>query len=359
MGSLARAMRDAKPDIVVPCDDGVVWQLHSLYDQHPELKTLIERSLGSPVFFSTIRSRGGLLDLGKACGLRVPKTTILNSGSDLTQWFGSPRDRVVLKLDGTWGGSGVSIVDSLEEAETVFRKLKEPLRFSYAMKRFVVNRDPLAFWSRSREQKRDVTIQEYITGRPANAMMVCLAGEVLGTVTVEVISSQGSTGAANVVRFIKNSEIARACAVLARELGLTGFHGLDFILEEGSGAAYLIELNPRCTQLGHLRLPVQGDLAGAFGARLTGKIPLPVIEPIHGETVAFFPQAISWNPKSPYISSGYHDVPWEEPRLVRELMLEAWPNRQWPARLYHSLRPPERQVEVEYGVMETRNVVAK
>jgi hypothetical protein len=43
----------------------------------------------------------------------------------------------------------------------------------------------------------------------------------------------------------------------------------------------------------------------------------------------------------------YHDIPWEEPRLIHELMLEPWPIRRWAAR-YHLFRPVSQMVPVEF-----------
>jgi hypothetical protein len=177
-------------------------------------------------------------------------------------------------------------------------------------------------------------------------MLSCWRGEILSIVTVEVLRAQGPTGAATVVRVIQNEEITQAARRLARQLQLNGFHGLDFILEEETGAAYLIELNPRCTQLGHLRLPDQGDLVGVFSAKLKNEDPPPSEDSIEGETIAFFPQAFSLNPNNPHIRHGYHDVPWEEPDLFRQLLREPWPDRQWRARFYHFFRPPKPQEEV-------------
>jgi hypothetical protein len=39
------------------------------------------------------------------------------------------------------------------------------------------------------------------------------------------------------------------------------------------------------------------------------------------------------------MESSSHDVPWTEPRLVRELLREPWPDRRWLARAYHRMRP--------------------
>ena len=347
LNSLKHAILAAAPDIIVPCDDGVVWQLHDLHAQEPGLRPLIELSLGLPEGYSTIHSRGGLLQAAVEMGIRVPITQTVSSEGDVANAGDSAS--VVLKLDGTWGGTGVEIAHSRIEAIAAFRKISRPLGASVAWKRLLINRDPLALWSWRKHETPRITLQQFIPGRPANTMFACWQGEVLSSVTVEVLCSQGATGAATVVHLIRNDAIERAARLLARRFHLSGFHGLDFILEQHTGEAYLIELNPRCTQLGHLRLPYQGDLAGALCARLKDEPPAPVEDPIDREIIAFFPQAFSWNPKSPYLHHGHHDVPWEEPGLVRELLQElSWPNRQLPARIYHHLRAPKREQEVKF-----------
>jgi len=145
-----------------------------------------------------------------------------------------------------------------------------------------------------------------------------------------VLVSQGPTGAANVVQVLKNNEIEDAVRVLARRLQLSGFHGLDFVLEQDTGAAYLIELNPRATQLGHLNLSAHGDLAGVMARKLNNEAPDRIASEnqIQNSAIAFFPFAFKSNPGSAYLHHGYHDVPWDEPALVRELVCDPW-RRSW------------------------------
>jgi hypothetical protein len=350
-GDLRAAIVAVRPDLVVPGDDGVVWQLHRLHERHPELRALIERSIGSAESYGEIRSRARFLQVAAEAGLRVPLTKMVKQESELAAWGAGGG---VLKLDGTWGGSGVEIARSGEEVRAAFGRLSEPKGWGYALKRLIVNRDPLALWWWRQGEKPMVTIQQFIPGRPANTMMACWDGEVLGMVTVEALYAQGAVGAATVVRVIENREITQAAHLLARRLRLSGFHGLDFVMEEGTNAAYLIELNPRCTQLGHLRLGHKGDLAGMLLERLTGVPAEPLgreIDGIESETIAFFPQAYRMNPQNPYLHRGYHDVPWDEPALVQQLLMESWPNRQWPARVYHHFRPIRlpKELDVETG----------
>jgi hypothetical protein len=339
MAALARALVRARPDLVIPCDDRAVAQLHALYESRTGHRALIERSLGAPEHYTTLRSRVGCADLARELGVPVAPTRAIASEADIRQWFAVDPGRVALKVDGSSGGHGVQIVDDPRECIVAWRRMSKTPPAGQALKRWLVDSDPLAFWAPLRTGRPSASLQKFIPGRPANAMVACWKGEVLGTVSVEVLCSQGATGASTIVRVIGHPEIERAAAALVRGLRLSGFCGFDFMLQEGSGAAWLIEVNPRCTQLGHLVLRGRGDLAGALCARL-GVPPLGRAQKqLQSDVIAFFPQALAWNPNSPLLDSSDHDVPSSEPRLVRELLRESWPHRRWLARAYHRLRP--------------------
>jgi hypothetical protein len=346
LSSLEEALESAKPDMVIPCDDRVVWQLHELHVRRPHLRALIESSLGRASEYDIVSRRARLLETARSLGARVPETRNVLSESDVRDWFARAPGRSVLKIDGTWGGNGVEIVDTEEEAVRAYARLARPSLFAAAVKRWLINRDPLALWT-WKQERAPITIQRFITGRPANAMVACWRGEALASVIVEVLSSQGSTGAGLVVRVVRNLEIARVASVLAERLGLTGYYGLDFIIDPETGAAHLIEMNPRCTQLGHLAVSEQGDLAGALYTKLSNA---PVEAPplIGSDVVAFFPQAVQAEPQSRYAKEAYLDVPVEHAGVVRELLLPPPPERQLMTRLYHSIRPPRDMPTVDF-----------
>jgi predicted ATP-grasp superfamily ATP-dependent carboligase len=307
--------------------------------------------------FPIIRSRGEMLRVASELGIRVPETRSVRSEEDLDSRCVDTS--AVLKLDGTWAGIGVEIVHSRDEALAAYRRLLKFERAGAAWQRLLFHRDASALWSGQGSERRSITIQQFISGRPANAMLACWRGQVLSMVMVEVVCAHGATGISTVVRLIQNAEIAEAARLLARRFELTGFYGLDFMLEQGSGAAYLIELNARCTQLGHLCIAGQGDLAGVLVARLKGE-PAPVEnDAISSDTIAFFPQAFRLNPQSAYLREGYHDVPWQEPRLFRELLRDSWPHRQWPARLYRIFRPAESCVEMNFDRAMVEDLISQ
>jgi ATP-grasp domain len=338
--SLAAAIEAAKPDIVVPCDDRAVWLLHELHARRSDLRRLIESSLGPASQFDVVATRMRLIETARALGIRVPETRPVEREDDLRAWFADGPRASVLKADATWGGSGVEMVGSESEAQAAYSKLRRKGGLGAVLKRLVVNGDPVATWTLRKQQRADVTVQERIAGRPANAMVACWRGEVLAVVTVEVLSSQGTTGAGIVVRVVDNREIARAARLLAERLGMSGFFGLDFIIDSATGTPHLIELNPRCTQLGHLPvLPKGGDLASFLYAKLAGRPCADPPTPLGNEVIAFFPQALLADPASRFTEGAHVDIPWAHPPLLRELLLPLWPERHWISRLYHRFRP--------------------
>lgn len=272
-------------------------------------------------------------------GLRSPQTVEVKSEADLQRWFAGPHRSGVLKSDGSFGGKGVRIVHSFADATKALVHLKRPTNVVGAALRWLALRDPLSFEGLS--ARVPVVMQELILGQPANVLFLCEAGKVLASVTVEVLATEGVTGAALAVRVIQNDEIRHAAEKIAERLHLSGFHGLDFILEAGTGHAYLIEMNPRCTQLGHLVLEGQGDLAGYLDG---GEAPAvsEVGEGISRQIVVFYPQAL-WSLRHPLPGEEvYVDAPWGEVRLMRELIKRDWRERHWIGWVYYRLRPQKR-----------------
>jgi len=336
-------LKECRPNLVIPCDDGVVAQLHALHELDPSLRSLIEHSLGPPESFSVVDSRYHFLNTALELGIRVPRTRRVANAGDLSAWHADVSSAAVVKVDGECGGNGVRISHSLDESLAAWQELQAPYGYATAWKRLAIDRDPLALWLRRRHRQPDVTVQEFIPGRPANSMLVCWRGELLSMVSVVVVAAQGPTGAATIVRVIHNERMRQTAELVVSRLALSGFYGLDFVMESGTGAPVLIEMNPRCTQLGHIELAGEGCLAGVLSAAMRGE-PRPLVQnPIPSDQIALFPQALAAGQTCrSYIDASYHDVPSEEPQLMGELMLKSWPRRRWGARVYYAFKPLHR-----------------
>ena len=334
--SLAAAITSVDPCLIIPCDERSVHHLHELHARAREgrfaarLADTIERSLGSPESYRIVRDRFSLMQISVEEGVRVPTTQRLGSLEDLAQWQAGRTPPYVLKADGTAGGYGIRIAHNSNEAEKHFWRLKRLLGTPRVFKRFIVNGD--AFWLRPWWQRSAPTliVQSYIDGQPANCAVVCREGRVLAGIAVQVVYTPGPTEPASVVRIIENAEMMLAAERIARRLQISGFFGLDFIIESKTGDPYLIEMNPRITQQCHLRLGGRRDLVGALLQEFYQQN-VEIAPVTHNDMIAYFPQA--WAVKNEVLRSSFQDIPTEEPELIREL-LNPWVDRRLLARVF-------------------------
>ncbi|HEY1790624.1 MAG TPA: ATP-grasp domain-containing protein [Verrucomicrobiae bacterium] len=329
LDSLAAAIEAARPDFIIPCDDRAVPHVHELHararlmgEAGRALAALIEKSLGSPESYPVVSSRYDLLRIAREEGLRVPDTEEINSESDLEAWQRQHAFPWVLKADTTGNGRGVRFVQKPGQSSRFLAELIQFYGLGRAIKRLFVNRDP--FWVRPwwNGVKPAVIAQSYIQGRPANCGVLCWRGKILAGIGVEVFSETEAMAHASVVRVVDNPDMMLCAERIARRLNLSGFFGLDFMIEEGTGLTYLIEMNPRPTRLSSLRLGTGRDPIGAIYAQLSGQQIQSAPPVTRLNQIAYFPEVAE--PGAKLLESCYHDVPEGEPELMRQLQ------RPWP-----------------------------
>jgi Carbamoyl-phosphate synthase L chain, ATP binding domain len=340
--SLRVAIDATDPQIIIPCDDRGVQHLHQLHAQacafgpsESKLAALIERSLGSPDSYPIVSKRYDLLRIAEMEGIRIPHTQLVKTVDDLKAWQERQTFPWMLKLDGTWGGRGVRTAHTPAQAKQLFLELTRRPSVAEVGKQLIMSRDRSWVWPRRNRSRPSVIAQAHIFGRPANCAFVCWKGQVLAGIGVEVVSAQGKDGPANVVRIVHNHAMMVAAEKIARRLSLSGFFGLDFMIEDKSAATYLIEMNPRCTPLSHLQLGKGRDLVEALWAQESGHSLRDVPTVTRNAMIAYFPQASIC--KSKFLESSFHDVPREEPDLNQEL-LRPWSERSFVARMVDRFR---------------------
>jgi carbamoylphosphate synthase large subunit len=322
--SLANAIIATNPDFIIPGDDLATQHLYQLYYQEKRrgeagapICALIERSLGAAESFPVVYARTAFIELAQSEGIRVPKTEVIASTYELRKWLARTGFPTVLKANGTSGGDGVKLVRTSEEAECAFRALQAPPLFARAIKRALIDRDKTLLLPSLLRRQFVVNAQAFVAGHEATSAIACWKGTVLASLHFEVLNKTEQAGPASVVRLIENDEMSYAAERIVRRLNLSGLHGLDFMLESETGNAYLIEINPRSTQVGHLTLGPGRDLPAALCAAASAERVQAAHRITENETIALFPQEWSRDPASPFLRSAYHDVPWEEPELVR------------------------------------------
>jgi len=336
--SFERAIVQAKPDFIVSSDDLATQHLHRLHDRERHSDTgepicsLIERSLGAPESFPIAFARAAFMDVARQEAVRVPTTEVIRDGNDLRQWVSKIGFPFVLKANGTSGGDGVRVVYKLEDAERAFRKLEAPPVWARAAKRALVDRDKTLIRPCLLRRRPVVNAQTFVAGREATSTVFCWQGAVLASLHFEVLNKMHALGHATTVRLIEHPEMSAAAEKMVRRLGLSGLYGFDFMLEAHTGNAYLIEMNPRATQVGHLALGPGKDLPAALYAALSGNMVRPALKVTETDTIVLFPQEWVRDPASKFLRLGYHDVPWEEPELVDDCIRKSRIQRAWYAK---------------------------
>lgn len=322
--SFVTAIRASNPDLIIPADDTAVRHLFSMYresENNPQasiaFRELIERSIGSHESFPIMQSRSALISLARKEGIRAPMSEVIPDVGHLEAWICRVGFPTFLKANGTSSGEGVRPARTWKQAKQAFRALQAPPILARAAKRALLDDDTELVRPYLRRQRSTVNAQAYVAGTDATSLIVCWDGKVLAGLHFEVLEKQYTNGPASVMRLIDNAEMTSAAEKLCRRLNLSGFHGFDFIIEEGTGHAHLIEMNPRTTQVGHLTLGFGRDLPAELFAAVTQQTVREAQCVTDKTTIALFPQEWNRDSHSPFLESAYHDVPWEEPDLIR------------------------------------------
>ncbi|HEV2716455.1 MAG TPA: hypothetical protein VGU64_14430, partial [Terriglobales bacterium] len=94
------------------------------------------------------------------------------------------------------------------------------------------------------------------------------------------------------------------------------------------------------------------DLPAALYAAVSGQAVQPTAKLTENDTIALFPHEWLQDPASSFLQSGYHDVPWQEPELVRacvrtRVKRRGWYSRQNPIPSFSAVRFPMQERSAE------------
>lgn len=294
-------------DLVIPADDFTLWLLHRLRRDlsraHPAaaVTLVLNASLCAPERQEALELKSRLPEAAAATGLHMPAQIVEPDwvqAMDFAALQGAP---VVVKLDRTWGGLGVRICADEAALEAALRFVPRELQSLGAPVRRV--------------------LQRYIPGETAVVVLAAWQGAVLAAFALRKLHCYPeATGPSSVVELMERPDLLDAVVRLARHFGLTGFADVEFRLEAGTGAAHLLEINPRIQPQCHLGRRFGADLCAQLFAAMTGA-PAPPPVPIEDHRpVALFPNEWCRDPASRHLTESIHDVPWRDPGLLRRLL---------------------------------------
>ena len=293
MESLCGAIAAARPDMIVPCDDLAA--------------ELVNRAYGSP----TLGRMDFLTRVAQAGAPAVAVAALENEAQleDAMRQLGLP---LVVKSDHSWGGDGVVIAANREEARIAFRRLMRQPRLR-TMARVLRGRGRHLLARVLYPVTAKISAQPFVEGRPATSSIACWQGEVVAAHHFDVLLSTTLTSPASVIAAVHCPQMQASARAVAKALNLSGLFGLDYI-RDAAGAVHLLEMNARATPTMHLAL--ESDLPAALlaAANLPARARPAVTDK---REIALFPREWLRDPQSPWLADAFHDVPWEDPELLR------------------------------------------
>ena len=315
-GCLSQVVQEWFPDLILPLDDTSAWLLRSLATDRSvsvALRDRLEMSLGEPSSYPAAICRLEFMNAAQALNLRKPhhcEVTSRESAFATAEEWGYP---LVIKAEHTSGGAGIAIVRNAQD-------LSDRLRWDFGKWfRQTVKTQIYNLAGFHDAGRATVMLQSYVPGTPAFRNVAAWKGQILTGVSfiAEQVHPE-PTGASTVIRQIENVEMDQAASRITAALGFSGFVSYDFIVDRDSGAAWLIEVNSRCTGSTHLGRLWDLDVCGALSALLKGTSTTPLPSLIRPAAVALFPKELERDPESFYVRSPavYHDVPVDEPHLL-------------------------------------------
>ncbi len=314
VAALGDAIAKAQPDLIVPCDDRALGLLRTAYARDIAAAP-IARSLGDMGSYATLVSRDAFIAEARELGLAAPRSAPVESEAELElelSWLGFP---AVLKADGSWGGEGVAIVRDLESALAAYRKFATAPSRIRSLGRAVLRQDAHFLRHAFRPPQPAISVQGFVSGKPATSTFACWRGQVLASIHMDVLESQGATGPASVMRRTDCPQMEEAAVRIAHRFGLSGLHGLDFV-RDAAGQPHLIEINPRATQASAFAFGPGHDVAAALAACIAPSAIRPRPAATANPTIALFPQEWRRDPNSPWFASAHPDVPWDDPAVL-------------------------------------------
>ncbi len=300
------------PRLVVPGDDAAFWLMQMLAASPPEglpqalqLRALIRDSLGDPAWFETSVQKTLLPAAAEALGVRVPAFMVTGEPEAAREFAAVHRYPVVLKRNHSCAGDGVRICADPTELAGAFGALQRPRVTDFG------------------RPGRELLVQEYIVGRIKSYHMAAWKGSLLTGYAAEKLERNPSrTGPSTVQRYHHDADIEEIAVKLTRGFGMTGFFGPECVVDERTGAAYLLEINRRMVSSHHRGSYIDVDHCAALHAALHG-IPQTTrscLDPGEEHTCVHFPQEWLRNPGSDWLRNHPVDVPWDEPELVEAML---------------------------------------
>jgi hypothetical protein len=313
--AFAAMVEATSPRLVLPCDDMAYSLLSRLVLFPPagmqpalqqRLDALVRESLGDPTHYRTSVDKTLLPAAAAALGIRVPAYRVVGDLAGAAAFVADRGYPVVLKLSHGYAGRGVAICRDAVDLTRTFAQLAQAGSVGTAARKPV-----------------EVLVQSYVAGHAQFHSIAAWRGAFLGGWAADkLVASPAPTGPGTVSRYHRSPEVRGFVERLVAGFGITGLLGSEFIVEEATGDAYLLEINRRIGPATHRGALLGVDLCAALHAALHGR-PSPSrsgLDPGEEGIAVMFPQEWLRDPDSHWLREYPVDVPWDEPELLEAML---------------------------------------
>ena len=189
-----------------------------------DVGSLIAFSLGRiedyPEMFSRSRFIAAALREGRVA---APHTLDVEDGDALDLALLETGLPAVLKSDGSWGGGGVVIVRTQEQAHKAFARLSAAPSRLRSVARTFRRRDAHFLLDALSPAQRRSAFRPISQANPATTSIACWQGRVLASIHMDVLETSGPTGPASVMRRVDCPQMEEHRASPCRALWAFGF----------------------------------------------------------------------------------------------------------------------------------------
>ncbi len=309
-----------RPDHIIPGDEEALLALQkfsNFMERIPflnKISKIIRRSLTKKENDKKFFSKSIFINHCHSWGVNVPLNFQINKVDEAIRAGRKLGFPVVLKLDEGYGGTGVFICSDEKE---LIKKVTNALEYSLLNEiKFLLRR---FFFITLFDKQLKISLQKYIKGVAGLAPFYARNGVLLASnPMLRLETYPNSIGATSVSRGFYNEDVIKYVETVVRNLSYNGFGSLDFMVDEKTNEIFVIELNPRPTPCTHFSSSlVTHDLCDIFYRGFNQKD--IQTKKIKDFTVAMFPYEKIRDPESPYLKEAFHDIPIDDPHLLKVL----------------------------------------
>ena len=323
---LIAALNEWQPTFILPCDEQVIAAIHFIIrrklagieiitDQH--LQVLLD-SIGKPEKLDAMIFKSDTHDLAIELQVKVPQSGRVNSAIkavEIAEEIGFP---VFVKKSFSWASRGTIKCQNASEVSQAYKDLNPKTSPFKRIARHLLCRD----WYPTNSATE---VQKAILGVSAMFNVVAWRGQNLGGFFGSREQTIGGNGPSTIVRLGPNAICEDSARKLVAAMGTSGFWAFDFMWDQSTNSATLLECNPRPNQVSHLGPNIGVDLCVALKKACAGE-DVQSVPVTQSALVPLFPQEWLRDEHSALTQRHNLDIPKYDPKLL-EFMLKEGQNK--------------------------------